>query len=273
MILSEDKRQELISKQKAGRNYKDQSKGRNRYQRRIHSKISSTVRQYNSIDMNKLFKDDILTVNISVNGETDNYVVRMSFGGFLEILRDRIKMNHDILDYRTISQALVIGFNKDDCYIHCTCPDWKYRMAFFATRGQINSGDPENRPSNITNPHNDLGPGCKHVALCLTNAMWVTKVASVINNYINYMQKHYERMYADIIYPAIYGKPYEEPVQTSIFDTDDLANETDTDTLDKANEYGQKRTQFQKGNTQGVRFAGNDPEQISMDDEISDDSV
>jgi hypothetical protein len=40
--------------------------------------------------MNKLFKQDILTVDIHVKGETDDYEVKISFGGFLEILKDQL---------------------------------------------------------------------------------------------------------------------------------------------------------------------------------------
>ena len=80
------------------------------------------------------------------------------------------------------------------------------------------------------------------------------------------MQKHYNRQYADIIYPAIYGKEYEEPVQLQI---DDNSNDLDStkNTIDKSNEYGRTRTQFQKGNTQGIRFASKekeDPDQINL---------
>ena len=80
------------------------------------------------------------------------------------------------------------------------------------------------------------------------------------------MQKHYNRQYADIIYPAIYGKEYEEPVQLQI---DDNSNDLDStkNTIDKYNEYGRTRTQFQKGNTQGIRFASQekeDPDQINL---------
>jgi hypothetical protein len=38
--------------------------------------------------MNKLFKDNILDVNVEVTGETDTYIVTMSFGGFLDLLHE-----------------------------------------------------------------------------------------------------------------------------------------------------------------------------------------
>lgn len=220
--------------------------------------------------MDKLFKQDILDISVAVNGETDKYTVKISFGGFLEILHDELKRTDNVLDLRTIVRALVQGINRDNVYIRCDCSDAKYRFNYWQTRKDIIVGDPETRPSNITNPEDKLGSSCKHVLLVLNNTSWLLKVASVINNYIKYMQQHYLSMYAKIIYPAIYNKEYEEPAQLSLFDTDDL--DTDKDTLDRANDYGKKSTQFQKGNTQGVRFAPEKKAQtrLNIDDEPSD---
>lgn len=461
--LFEANRTQLINKSK------NSEKGRQRYNRRVKSRMANAVRDFNSIDMNKLFKDDILAVDVTVHGETDDYKVRMSFGGFLEILRDQIEKAGK-LDLRAITRALVIGFNRDDVYIHCTCPDfclhedtkikllnnevlsikdiyerfknneelWVYsvdengdfkpgkvtdvwisgkvknlikvildndkeiittpnhrymlrdgsfleasslkegqslmplyfsyhdgyecvklnsqttattfqsvykivadkilsdkieeakdrskedtiedaieyfslnnnydhkikrieivqldtevpvydltvdkynnfyvdagvilhncyRFDYYATRNIYNSGEPQNISSKITNPRDSLGSGCKHILLLLSNTAWLIKVASVINNYIKYTQKNMQRAYTDIIYPAIYGKEYEEPVQLSIFDKDDL--DTDETTIDKSNQYGRTSTQFKKGNTQGVRFAPNNSndDQITIDDEF-----
>lgn len=269
--LNEDSRTKLLSKSKSS------VKGRQRFNRRNKSKVANSVRQFNSIDMNKLFKQDILTVNIFVKGETDDYTVRISFGGFLEILRDQIARNpNGEINLRAITRALIIGFNKDDVFINCSCPDFHYRFGYWATRNKINSGVAETRPSNITNPKDTLGAGCKHILLVLSNNNWLIKVASVINNYIKYMSKHFEKAYADIIYPAIYGKDYEDSVQLNIDDvaddaTDNLAGEDDSDALDKANEYGKKSTQFQKGNKEGVRFAKNDDAEIDGQMSLFDD--
>ena len=220
--------------------------------------------------MNKLFKEDILTVNISVKGETDDYTVKISFGGFLDILKDLVKGNQEDLNLRNITRALVTGFNKDDVYIFCSCPDFHYRFGYWATKNKLTSGEPEDRPSNITNPKDSLGSGCKHILLVLSNNSWLMKVASVINNYIKYMEKHYQKLYADIIYPAIFDREYEEPVQLSIDDVETDTNlHTDNDTLDKANKFNQDRTKFQKGNQQGVRFASDDSndDQMEFDEE------
>lgn len=263
--LQEATRTSLISKSKGS------AKGNQRYKRRNKSKVANTVRQFNSIDMNKLFKDNILTVNVSVNGETDDYIVRISFGGFLDILHDELEKTEGVLDLRTITRALLTGFNKDDVYIHCSCPDFKYRFAYWSTRNDFNSGEPQyDNGKWIRNPDDKLGSACKHTLLVLSNNTWLLKVASVINNYIKYMEKHYQKAYADIIYPAIYGKKYEKDVQLGFEDSDELASETDTEIIDVSNEEGRKSTQFQKGNQSGLQFAKQPkrPEgQLSFEDE------
>lgn len=257
--LTEDSRSTLLAKSKKS------DKGFQRFKKRVKSRVANSVKQYNAIDMNKLFKQDILTVDVNVKGETDNYTVKISFGGFCEILQDQIKKQNGKFDYKAVTRALIIGFNRDDVYIHCSCPDATYRMNYWQTKNGINSGDPENRPSDITNPNDTLGSACKHVLLVLSNTSWLLKVAATIRNYVNYMEKHYEKLYADIIYPAIYGKDYEEPVQLNIFDDDEL--ETDTDALDKSNEYARTKNQFKQGNKEGVRFAPKDDDsQLELDD-------
>ena len=225
---------------------REKGDGKTRYEKRVKSKFANNVRNYNKIDMNKLFRSNILDVNIEIKGETDDYLVTMSFGGFLDTLRDELERRDSKLDLRIIIRALLQSFNSGDVYIRCTCPDWHYRMGYWASVDNIITGNKEIRPSKITNPNNKLGPGCKHVMLVLSNTGWIIKVGSVVNNYINYMEKHQKSLYAKIIYPAIYGKKYEEPVQTSIFDDDDL--ETGSEFIDKSNEEGRVRGRFSSTN-------------------------
>ena len=61
------------------------------------------------------------------------------------------------------------------------------------------------------------------------------------------MKDHYERLYRDIIYPAIYGEPYtdddDDGTQMDMFG-DNLPD----DDIDTANKYAKTKTQFKKGN-------------------------
>jgi hypothetical protein len=56
------------------------------------------------------------------------------------------------------------------------------------------------------------------------------------------MKKHYQRMYADIIYPAIYQKEYTDDVQLDIFNDDNLI--TDTDIIDVSNKFATTKNRF-----------------------------
>ena len=112
-----------------------------------------------------------------------------------------------------------------------------------------------------------MGPACKHITLALSDSSWLINVASVIYNYINYMQDHNERMYQKYIYPAIFQKPWEEETQLDITDidgTDELA--TDSDTIATSNAEARKRGQFKAGNEYRFQKELNDDgEQQSFD--------
>lgn len=257
--LNEDSRSKLLAKSKQS------DKGFQRFKKRVKSRVANSVKQYNAIDMNKLFKDDILTVDINVKGETDNYTVKISFGGFCQLLQDQIEKQQGKLDFKAVTRALILGFNKDDVYIKCSCPDAQYRFAYWQSKNKIISGEErETRPSVITNPDDNLGSACKHVLLVLSNTSWLLKVGSTILNYIRYMEKHYQKLYTSIIYPAVYGKTYEEPVQLDIFDDSSL--ETSTDAIDRSNEYARTKNQFKQGNKEGIRFAPKNDNQFKIDD-------
>ena len=260
-LLLELNRGQLINKSKKSDPYKDQSKGRNRWERRNRSRIATRVDQYNKIDMNDFFKKDELRVGINVNGETSDYVVLIRYNGALREIAEQIKRNNNKLEFKCVLIALQRVFNSGNVFVSCTCPDWKYRQAYHSTRDGYNSGVPEMIASDITNPGDTKGAGCKHVNLVLGNVDWLMKVASVINNYIHYMEKTYERKYADLIFPKLFGIPYEKAVQLNLFDTDDTLKD-DEEEISLSNRYGRERTKF-KSDVQinnMKNFKGDEPE-------------
>lgn len=261
--LTEASRTDLLLKSKKS------DKGFQRFKKRVKSRIANSVKQYNAIDMNKLFKEDILTVDVQVKGETDTYTVTMSYGGFLDLLHDQINRTGEF-NLKSVTRALINGFNKDDVFIKCSCPDNRYRYAYHQTKNNVIAGEGESRPSDITNPNDTLGSGCKHILLVLSNTSWILKVASVIYNYVNYMEKHYDRLYQKVIYPAIYQQEYDAR-QLSIFDDEEDILDTDSETIDKSNIHAKTKNQFQKGNE--YRFRPNDnKDQITLDDLDDEDS-
>ena len=183
-----------------------------------------------------------------MDGETDSYLVTISFKGFLDYLHKELAKVDNKLSLRVVIRALLDGINSDDVYMRCSCPDYQYRMAYWASRTDTIVGDKETRPSNITNPNNKLGSGCKHLMLVLSNTSWMIKLGSVIFNYINYMERNYKKLYADVIYPAVYDKKYDEPVQLDIDSLDNDELDTTSSMVDKSNKYARDKNKFQVGN-------------------------
>ena len=243
-LLLELNRNQLINKSKNSDNYKDTSKGRNRWERRNRSRIATTVQQYNKVNMDDFFKKDELTVGIEVHGETSDYIVTIKYYGALREILEQIKRNDNRLEFKCILGALQRTFNAGNVFVSCSCPDFTYRQAYWASKGNYNSGPIQ--PSNgkwIANPNDTKGAGCKHVNLVLGNIDWLMKVASVINNYIHYMEKYQQRLYADFIFPKIFGMPYQKAIQLNLFDTNDTLQSSERD-LTLSNEYGRQRTRF-----------------------------
>lgn len=192
------------------------------------------------------------------------------------------ELNHKVkkVEHLTLSETPVYdlsikdfsNFLVDGGVILHNCPDWKFRQSYHATRDGYNSGDPEIRASDITNPGDTKGAGCKHVNLVLGNVDWLMKICSVINNYIHYMKDHFERKYADLIFPKLFGIPYQKAVQLNLLDTDDdLSNNPDEIKL--SNQYGRDRTRFRSDvRINNMRnFGGSkkekpdDPNQVKLD--------
>lgn len=235
-ILQEATRQQLLNKSRNADNYTSKGReGENRYTRRLKSRISNSVRDYNRINMDAFWKGDILEFVVKVQGETDNYDVTITFENILDELQREVKANNNKLEFKCVLRALIKSFNSDDVYISCSCPDWKYRLAYQATKGKYNSGTPELRPSDITNPNDSKGAGCKHSLLVISNLDWMMKIASVINNYIKYCKENMERNYADYIFPKVYGMPYNRAIQLSLFDDpeDNGLLKSDQETISK----------------------------------------
>ena len=277
-LLLEVSRRELINKSRKGADYsaQNQDKGKNRWERKKWSKVANTTKEFNSIDMNTFFKKDILIVNVPVKGETDNYIVKVKFEGVLEEIRKNVESNNNKLDYRTIAQSLSRVFNSENVYLNCSCPDYKFRFAYYGTKQGYNSGKPEDRPNRFvwTNSLDNMGSMCKHGNLVLSNLSWLMKVASVINNYIHYAETYMQRQFADIIFPLIYGVSYPDALQLGLFDRQYLAHSKGV--IDAINDFGKTRGRFKKKQptttNQDVEVRTS-PKQLSIFDNVEEDDT
>ena len=292
-FLREDSRKDYVQKGKAADNYapSNQELGKNRYARRTHSNVRKSVAQFNKISMDELFKFDLLRIDITVQGETDTYTVTVVMPGVIEYIRNNLRDDEE-LEAKLVYRAVMSAFNSDDIRVHCTCPDYKYRLHYWNSQKGLEAGDRQDDPGKgIVNPNDTKGTGCKHVLLVLSNNSWVIKASSVIRNYINYMAKHEERLYKEVIYPAIHGHAYDgdDGIQMELVPNDngDIIVDTskelaaDETKLDTANKWAKTKNQFKKGNQSGVQFTKkNDdgqlafttdkPKLFNFDDLISD---
>lgn len=269
-LLVEKTRQQLLNKSRNADSYApgNRGKGKNRYERRRYSKVANTIKDYNSIDMNAFFKGDYLEFGVNVKGETNDYKVTVTFEGILNGIRDEVKANKYKLEFKCVIKALLHAFNNNDVYISCTCPDFVYSgNNYYAVKQDYNSnpifGKAMQAP-NIKNPHDTKGAGCKHILLVLSNTEWMMKVASVIYNYIKFSKENLQRNYAQIIFPKVYGMPYQGAVNKAIGDRDDRWGDallvSDKEELDNviagAVQGRDARGRFSKGNPFAFRKKG-----------------
>ena len=255
--LLEATRVALVNQSKSVGKYKNQERGKNRFERKKYSKIANAVKNYNEINMNLLFKQDILQVNIPVVGESDEYAVTIKLEGVVAEIQKNIKNNNNKLEFRTIIQSLTKVFNTTDVYVKCTCPDFKYRFAHWNIVKNVSVDDSASDPGpgkGIANPKDDMGRGCKHILLTLANGDWMMKVASVINNYCHYASEKMPEAFLKLIFPKLYGVPADEAAENNIVaDNEDL--ETHKDLIDIINEFGKNRGKFQKGSNINPAYA------------------
>jgi hypothetical protein len=248
-MLLEANRNSLIAQSRSVGAYKDKSRGRNRFERKKHSKIANSVKSYNEINMNSLFKQDILQVNIPVVGENDEYTVTIKLEGVMAEIQKNIKNNGNKFEFRTIIQSLTKIFNTSDVYIKCTCPDAKYRFAHWNIIKNVSVDDSSADPGpgkGIANPDDDKGRGCKHMLLVLANGDWMMKVASVINNYCHFLSEKKPEAFLKLVFPKLYGVPADEAEQNDIVeDSEDL--ETGKDLINIINDWAKNRGKFKKG--------------------------
>ena len=114
---------------------------------------------------------------------TEEYILTVEFKAesiihaiVKELTSDESKNKGKKLDKNIIEKVLTEAFESDDLWIDCTCPDFRYRFAYAATKHDHKAMKPETRPSKITNPK-ARGIGCKHLIKVLSNPTWMQKCA------------------------------------------------------------------------------------------------
>ena len=107
--LDEKTRHQLLQKSKEADVTK--SYGTTRYDRKNLQHIYNSVSAFNKIDMNALFKANLLSFFIPVQGETDNYEVEVLFDGILDAINRELQRNSWGFEYKVVECEGVKGVN------------------------------------------------------------------------------------------------------------------------------------------------------------------
>lgn len=190
--LTEASRKDLVAKSRI------QSK--DRFKKRLNYQVSN----FRGVDLKQMFENDYFVFQTPIK----DYVCVIAFPGVFTQLRQVVKETHgdpSRINLQMVIKALRRAFDStDDVKVDCSCADFRYRYAYWATKNGYKYGAPETRPSDVTNPDDMLGATCKHLDLLLSNKRWLTKAASVVNSFI---------------------KSYPDKASSYLYDEEDLVNE------------------------------------------------
>lgn len=196
----ETKSNDYIRKAKHGKPYK--TKPGNRFIRRVRIRTNGGNSTWFDIDINRLFKKSSFAVKVPVIGETSEYTCTISFEDWLPKLKADILANG--FTQLTVKKSLAEMMRFNDLKVRCSCPDFTYRHAYWLTVNGDIEGNPELRPSNITNPKDDLGGICKHLSLCLNNKWtYFDKVSRIIYNYFINLERSQKALFDRVVAPKL----------------------------------------------------------------------
>lgn len=122
----------------------------------------------------------VISTNISGNGST--YLDNISFKNVITNLINICKNDtQHYVNSKLIQKSLKQSLDKNDIYIDCSCPDFKYRYAYHATQGKFKWGTQQHsNGKKIRNPNNDKGSMCKHLYALLHSNVFLNKISDKI---------------------------------------------------------------------------------------------
>lgn len=166
--LLEKTRQELLKKQKS------------ETPERILRSHAYSVSQI-SIDSDA-FLNDWLVIKTKISGNNKTYEDAIAFKGVTTDLIESIKNSPShVVNSKSIIKSIHASLDKQDVYIDCSCPDFKYRYAYFATKDKFKWGKLQNsNGKEIRNPNNDIGCMCKHLYALLRSNKFLDAISDKI---------------------------------------------------------------------------------------------
>ena len=143
------------------------------------------AKDFDNVDFGYLFTDDEFVWSSRVG----DYIVTIAFEGAFELLKYQIKSWNGVNRWKRITQQLLTNvlskaLDEEDLYVNCTCPDFTYRFAYWATKADCKYGSPQNTAPTVRNTKNNKGYVCKHILSVLYGKRWVPAAAKAWLMYI-----------------------------------------------------------------------------------------
>lgn len=202
MNLLEIKRRELLQKSRF------QSPAR--FARRLNYKPKIMT----NINLHRLLDEDVVECYIPIG----DYVCTIVFGYVIEnIVMELNTMTNPKIDLQLVIRSLSRAYDESDILVNCSCPDYKYRFQYWASKYGYQAGQYQVVATKITNPKDSIGSVCKHLLALLNNKTWLVKVASVVNNFF---RSHPKEAYDKIFQ---YVETYNE--DDEVYDEEELPND------------------------------------------------
>ena len=167
-LLLEKNRKELLIKQK--RETPERVERANSYS------VSNVT-----IDSTALLSDWlVITTNISGNGSTYSDSIAFKFV-ITDLIEQAKNSPKHVVNSKLIIKSIHASLDKQDIYIDCSCDDFKYRYAFWSTKGKFKWGKLQNsNGKKIRNPNNDMGWMCKHLYALLRSNKFLNLISDKI---------------------------------------------------------------------------------------------
>ena len=146
------------------------------------------AKDFNNVDFKDLFENN----NFTWSSRVGDYIVTLSFEGAFEILRWKAKSFNGTNRWKRITHRMLVeclseALDRRDLYIDCSCPDFKYRFAYWATKAGCKYGLQQNVAPKVRNVKNNKGYCCKHVLAVLFGKRWVPAAAKT---WLQFIQKN-----------------------------------------------------------------------------------
>lgn len=157
------------------------------------------AKDFRNVDFAKLFSSDTFIWSSRVG----DYTVTISFEGAFSNLYDQVrgwggKNRWKRIDLKLLTKCLSQSLDTEDLRVDCTCPDFKYRFAFYLTKADAKYGTPQTTEPKVRNVKNNKGWVCKHVLAVLYGKRWVPAAAKAWLSYIKANPEIAEEMIWDV---------------------------------------------------------------------------